>query len=1011
MGIWRGIRRLWSEPGDVLTVLILVLLVGIPLLLAAVPEAVHAPHPSLLPSINARPWLWPAIEPRDKLVYGLFVLAAMLVVVIGRRSGQSNGDRSTPVKVWRIVLACVSVAVIFVHLAAADERLDPTAFFSGFEYLDLAVLGLVLSAWVLRWPGPIGAASVRVALLVVGTLLGLWRMAALIRVEVGVLDAYHVSYVSNELLSVRSGKFPLFDFVAQYTSGLGYVFAGIDWLLPMGTVTNLFVFVTAINFLIVATVVLGIRWAWRSWPATVWPGLLFVSALTFSARGHGSSPYPTIVNYWSMMPIRTTGIAFVVIGIVLLHAKASSWQRELGAGLVVLVAATVNIESASAVLLAFVGYRVAQRGLDRRLAKSVFFFVGPTVVAVMGLAVLQRLLDSICNPGCAIEFIRLFGGMGYYSADMPVIGLHLVLLTGFVLAAAVGARSLGISGNGDDGRLGRIAALSIGASLYGIGAASYYVNRSYANLLISLFPTFALAASGLCTLLRPGHIETRAERIGFVAPMALALLPLTFLLHQATPSTELARLRGDVSESVFPFTTDAEGMDEVVRSVVEIYGITRSELGIASSVFMPLAGRYDIVPALAYNAMDAIVTVEQTERQCESFWRSDLKVVLVHPQGMHEPIEPALACGSFVFDRVFDPAFVAYTRSVMSDGLRAMIEDVTTEGLFAKTGTNGVTLILDQREWTGHGGLYPRLDDRHEEIVLATQIPESSECLDRRRCDSEGRVLEVLVSAETGGGWVVGRFPVVEPASNLADSVVTLEGAWLAGSPERLHACAPAVVAESDNVGLVVRECAGGDIAVAFLEDWLVDGCRSSRNPWLCPIDRALDELATVAVERGFFDSMTGHALVAANVDQWRGKGDHFLGALLTDLDIEVLDGIPLGAESCGVAAWCNADGRRLFLLRVVKRDVGLLLVAAPVAGLGENFDQTVVMVNTSRMFGRSGDLPTCDIGMGAGGGTWDESGWGERACHSVVTPTQVSGFLSWVVDGCEGRSGWWLCP
>ncbi|MCH2279574.1 MAG: hypothetical protein MK358_11985, partial [Vicinamibacterales bacterium] len=76
-----------------------------------------------------------------------------------------------------------------------------------------------------------------------------------------------------------------------------------------------------------------------------------------------------------------------------------------------------------------------------------------------------------------------------------------------------------------------------------------------------------------------------------------------------------------------------------------------------------------------------------------------------------------------------------------------------------------------------------------------------------------------------------------------------------------------------------------------------------------------------------------------------------------------------------------------------------------------ENLDQAVIMVNTSRMFGRSSDLPTCDIGMGAGGGTRDESGWGERACHSVVTPTQVSGLLSWVVDGCEGRSGWWLCP
>ena len=1010
MRIWRGIGRLRSGPEVALTLLILVLLVGTSLLLAAVPEAVHAPHPSLLPSINARPWLWPAVEYRDRLVYGLFLFAAMLGLILGRRAGKSNVDWSSPAKVRHTVLAILGVAVIYVHLGVGDERLDPAAFFSGFDYLDLAVLGLVLSAWILRRQGPIGSVPIRRVLLVVGALLALWRTAGLVRVEAGVLDAYHVSFVSNELLSVRFGKFPLVDFVAQYSSGLGYLFAGIDWLLPMSTVTNLFVFVTSINFAIVTTVVLGIRWAWRSWSATVWPSLLFIAAVTFSARGHGLSPYSSIVNYWSMMPIRIAGIAFVVIGIVLLHSKALSWQREFGAGLVILIAAAVNVESASSVLLAFVGYLVAQRGFDRRLAKSVLFFIGPTAAVLVGLAVLQHHLESICDPGCAVEFIRLFGGIGYYSADMPVVGLHLVLLTGFVLAVTVGARSLGISLDADGGRLDRIAAVSVGVSLYGIGAASYYVNRSYANLLITLFPAFALAASALCSLLRPGLRETRSERIGLVAPMALALLPLTFLLHQSMPSEELARLRGDVAESVFPFPTDVEGMGEVVERVVDVYGITRSEVGIASSVFMPLAGRYDIVPALAYNGMDSILTAKQSQRQCESFWRSDLKVVLVHPQGMHEPVEPALACGSFVFDRVFDPGFVAYTRSVLPDGLKAMIEDATAEGLFAKTATNGVTLILDPHEWTGRGGLYPRLEGLHEEVKLVSEVPQSSICLDRRRCDSEGRVLEVLVSAETGGGWLVGRFPVVEPASNLTELVVTLDGAWLAGSPERLVACAPTVVAETEKVGLV-RECTGGDVSVASLADWLVDGCGESQNPWLCAIDRELAELATVGVDTRFFDPIAGQALVVSNVDQWRDKGDRFLGALLTELDIKVLDGIPQGAESCGVAAWCSTDGRRLFLLHVAKRDVGLLLVAAPVADLGENFDQTVVMVNTSRMFGRSGDLPTCDIGMGAGGGTRDESGWGERACHSVVTPTQVSGFLSWVVDGCEGRSGWWLCP
>ena len=137
MCTWRGIRRLRSAPEVVLTLVILVLLVGSSLLLAAVPEAVHAPHPSLLPSINARHWLWPAVEFRDRLVYGLFAFAAMLVLIIGRRIGKSNLDRSSPAKVRHTVLAILGVSVIYVHLGAGDERLDPTAFFSGFDYLEI----------------------------------------------------------------------------------------------------------------------------------------------------------------------------------------------------------------------------------------------------------------------------------------------------------------------------------------------------------------------------------------------------------------------------------------------------------------------------------------------------------------------------------------------------------------------------------------------------------------------------------------------------------------------------------------------------------------------------------------------------------------------------------------------------------------------------------------------------------------------------------------------------------
>ncbi len=1006
----------WSESDGVLTLLVMGLLIGASLLLVAFPESVHAPHPSLLPSFNEDPALWPAVENRDRLVHAFFIFAAVLGLFIGRRGWRSNRDASPRSMVRNSLLTVLGTAVVFVQLGASDERLGfvPEAFV-GFGYLDLTVLGLVLTAWVVRWPGPVCSDFVRGALLVAGVGLGAWRLIGLIRVESGVMDSFHVSFVANELLSVRAGRLPLFDFVAQYTSGLGYVFAGFDWLLPMGAVANLFVFVTALNLAIVVTVVLGIRWAWRSWSASVWPGLLVVAALTFSTRGYelraGSSP----LNYWANMPIRTTGLAFVVAGVVLLHAKAASWRREFGAGLLILVAAAVNVESAVAVLLGLIGVRFAQRGLDSRLMGSMMLFMGPSLVAVAGLAVVQHLVDSNCDPGCAVEFIRLFGAIGFYSANMPVIGAHLVLLTGFVLSAAVAARTLGTSSSDEEGRrLGRIAVLTVGVSLYGLGAASYYVNRSYAILLTPLFPSFALAASGLCTLLRPGQRMKGRERLRLVAPLTVALLPLTFLLHQTAPGDELARLRGSFvgfgPESVYPYVADVEGMSEVVAEIVDQYQIGRDQIGISSYSLMPLALRHDITPALVYNSPGSIITEVQMSRQCEEFWQSDLEIVLVHPQGMHYSVEPALTCGSFVFDRVMDPAFVVYRRSRISESLRVASEGAVAAGLFSEIVQDGVALIVDPRVWTGHGGLHPRIENSQDTVTLLTTAPEFVACYQHRRCDSEGRVLEVLAAAQVGDDWLIGRFPVVDQGTSLTGLVVTLDGAWLAGRPMLLIGCAAGIASESEMEGVVVRECEGGRSTVAPLEDWLTNGCAEPRNPWLCPIDPEFEALAGAALGAGLFDRVAGETLVVAGGDSWRDKGDHFLEGLLVDHDVVVVDGIPSEAVLCGIAAMCDADGRRLFLLNMVRRGSENLLVAAPVAGLGENLDQVVVMVNTSWMFGRVSNLPVCDIGGAEVDMPQDESEWAVRAC-SPVTPTQVSGFLNWVVDGCDGRPGWWLCP
>ncbi|MBT6201448.1 MAG: hypothetical protein HOI21_13085 [Bacteroidetes Order II. Incertae sedis bacterium] len=545
------------------------------------------------------------------------------------------------------------------------------------------------------------------------------------------------------------------------------------------------------------------------------------------------------------MPIRATGLAFVVGGVALIYTKIPNWRRELGAGLLVLISAFINVESAAAVLVGLVGVAIVRQKITWRLGGSFAFLVTPSFLAVLGLAFVQNRTNSICNLDCTVEFIRLFGAIGFYSVDMPITGPHLVLFIGFTLSAIIAARTLaalpltqGLL------PLGRIAALTVGVSFYGLATASYYVNRSYAALLLVLFPSFALAASGLLSLLRPWERRERSDRLRVIAPMAIALLPLTFLLHQATPGGEWSRLTGNLPESVAPFVAEIESMEAGFLEIAAVYEVTSDKIGIASAHLMPLAIRYEVAPALAYNSMgDSILTLAQMDRQCKWFEQTDLEIIVVYPQGLHEIIEPALACGPFVFDRVFDPALVVYRKPLAPN-----------------------------------------------------------------------------------------------------------------------------------------------------------------------PIDLELDDLATASFTAGFFAQITGQTLVIYDWNSWQDLGTLYLEKPLGSSDIRILNAIPQDTVSCGVAAICDSQGRRLFILQIVDRGTAKLLLFAPIAGVGESLDQTVVMVNTSTMFGWSNNLPICDIGGADLAATIDTSPWDTRVCSPVV-PTQITGFVSWMTDGCTGRSGWWLCP
>lgn len=229
--------------------------------------------------------MWPGVENRDRLVYLFIICAAGLGVLLSKRIHGSRKDIFTGHNKITYLLTFIGISLLFFELNASDTRLGDVGYFTAFKFFDLFILGTVLLVWVLRSPNPLSSDLLRKLSLTIGTVVGIVRLTSLVRIESGVLDAYHASSVANEVLAVRAGSFPLFDFVAQYTSGLGYFFAAFNWLSPMGTITNLFAFVSALNFAVVITVVLSIRWAWRSWPAAVWPSYWLSPVLLFQTEG------------------------------------------------------------------------------------------------------------------------------------------------------------------------------------------------------------------------------------------------------------------------------------------------------------------------------------------------------------------------------------------------------------------------------------------------------------------------------------------------------------------------------------------------------------------------------------------------------------------------------------------------------------------------------------------------------------------------------------------------------
>ena len=189
---------------------------------------------------------------------------------------------------------------------------------------------------------------------------------------------------------------------------------------------------------------------------------------------------------------------------------------------------------------------------------------------------------------------------------------------------------------------------------------------------------------------------------------------------------------------------------------------------------------------------------------------------------------------------------------------------------------------------------------------------------------------------------------------------------------------------------------------------------------WLCSSNPyRLFDLTTPSVvksplfensgESGFFDSVNPDSVIIFSpLYQF---GDPFSSFQEWANGAEILSLIPENTSSCFLNQICTSDGRLIYILEIIRRQNGeILLLTTPSQGAGDPL-YSLVSMNDIRLFGRETEIPVCAMDLpnpndAVGSGTR----WVSHSCAG--SPALLTTYLQWFSLGCTDElEGWYVCP
>ena len=403
--------------------------------------------------------------------------------------------------------------------------------------------------------------------------------------RVTLLESGHSEYVINEIWGPAAGYNTYQEFVPQYVYLIGWLIKPI--LVSLGAIAGTDFLVLLLTFFGFFALIIMIWFAKKSWPELPLP-ILLLAILPFCTPTPGWNR----ISYIGPASTLLSGPALRVLGGMVVGAVTIVIAQKMFIG---------AIRRWKIAIPGFVSSLIVWNNLDFGLAATVASLLTISVVGIVSLnkklkvsflihilgqifghfliLIFLGVQDAIPDWSLFAWFARQFGGgFGSVLISMPgPVNIAFPLMMG---TAATGLyfilkrRDLDIAGE-IYSLNSRSATTALYFGAFCTFALPYYVNRSYhAGQMSILYLTLGIALIATIGLISRNVQSKPNQRmiLKYFPALILSFMIATVLLIP-NPSTELSRLKGESSNSVFP----RPPLDEAIQLIPEAIEFAKTQ--------------------------------------------------------------------------------------------------------------------------------------------------------------------------------------------------------------------------------------------------------------------------------------------------------------------------------------------------------------------------------------------------------------------------------------------------